>query len=115
MSSKVAHTKEPLLPSAVEVVPAKKGCSAGLRVVKALLVGMSAWACLHALGLAPVPEVAVDALFPALYTAESQCPQVSAIVPEKSSELWTSLGETYASDAFKSRAAEWLGGAVRVP
>ena len=115
MSSKVAY-KESLLPSAVvEAAPAKKGCSAGLRVVKALLLGISAWACLNALDLVPAPASVADALIPSTYSVEAQCPQVSAVFPEKNAELWKSLGESYSSDAFKGRAIEWLGGAVRVP
>ena len=116
MSSKVAYTKEPLLPSAaLEVAPPKRGCSAGLRVVKALLLGMTALACANALGFAPLPEFVSDALLPELYNAKPQCPQVSAIVPEKNAGLWDSVGSTIGSDAFKARAVEWLGGAVRVP
>lgn len=47
--------------------------------------------------------------------ATSSCPQAEVLVPEKNSALWDSLTATYSTDAFQSRAVEWLGGAVRVP
>ena len=42
------------------------------------------------------------------------CPQVDALVPQANGALWNSLGMAYASNDFKIRAAEWLGGAVRI-
>ncbi|RPD64399.1 carboxypeptidase S [Lentinus tigrinus ALCF2SS1-7] len=110
------HKGDTLLPSTTaEVAPAKRSTSAGLRFVKGLLVGIALWTCLHAAGVARVPACLSDALVGEEYNAEAQCPQVSAVTPEKSSELWSSLGETLSTDAFKTRAVEWLGGAVRVP
>ncbi|RDX54257.1 carboxypeptidase S [Lentinus brumalis] len=104
-----------LLPSTTtEAAPTKKSPSAGLRLVKGLLVGIALWTCLNAAGLAPVPGCVSDGLLRG-YKAEEQCPQVSAVTPDKNNALWTALGETFSTDAFKTRAVEWLGGAVRVP
>lgn len=43
------------------------------------------------------------------------CPQVEPLYPTKHAELWTSLGDTFGSSAFKDRAIGWLSGAVQVP
>ncbi|RDB23324.1 Carboxypeptidase S [Hypsizygus marmoreus] len=43
------------------------------------------------------------------------CPQADVLVPEVNGELWNSLTATIGTASFKSRAVEWLGGAVRVP
>ncbi|KAL4073057.1 hypothetical protein V8B97DRAFT_1869576 [Scleroderma yunnanense] len=43
------------------------------------------------------------------------CPQVSALIPEKNYELWEGLRSTYSTDSFKSKAVNWLSGAVQVP
>ena len=43
------------------------------------------------------------------------CPQADVLVPDKNGELWTGLGQVYGTDAFRSKAAEWLGGAVKIP
>ena len=110
--------KEALLPStASDAAPRKKGgCRAGLAVVKALLLGLSFWVCLNALGLAPVPACLKGRHgHDGGWKADEQCPQATATIPKKNVELWTSLGETFNSDAFKARAVEWIGGAVRVP
>ncbi|TBU60979.1 carboxypeptidase S [Dichomitus squalens] len=118
MALKDDFVKEALLPSTVsDASPRKKGsCRAGLVVVKALLLGLSVWACLNALDLAPVPACMKDRLgHEREWKADEQCPQATAVVPKKNVELWSSLGKTFDSDAFKARAVEWIGGAVRVP
>ena len=106
-----------LLPStAFEGTPRRKGLCAGLRPVKALLCGVAIWVFLNAVGLTPIPGCIHDVLgSDNSWKAEEQCPQVSPIVPQKNAELWNLLGGTFGSDAFKARAVEWLGGAVRVP
>ena len=43
------------------------------------------------------------------------CPQADVLIPQAHSALWNSLGAAYASENFKTRAVDWLGGAVRVP
>ena len=43
------------------------------------------------------------------------CPQAKSIIPLKHSEVWESLVERSTTDEYKTRAIEWLGGAVRVP
>ncbi|KAI0058987.1 carboxypeptidase S [Artomyces pyxidatus] len=48
-------------------------------------------------------------------STESLCPQVDALYPSRNGELWKNLGKTFDTDAFKGRAIDWLGGAVRIP
>jgi len=43
------------------------------------------------------------------------CPQVNPIAPTKHSAIWESFVERTTTDEYKTRAIEWLGGAVRVP
>jgi Gly-Xaa carboxypeptidase len=43
------------------------------------------------------------------------CPQADELVPEKNGVIWESLQLTYGTEAFKARAIDWLGGAVRIP
>ena len=123
MSHKGEYSALPLVQSTVsDTGPHKKDSyRAGLAVVKALLFGIGLFVCLKAVGRAPsYPRWATDRLSLGLvsaehaWKAEEQCVQATAIVPMKHAELWSSLGDTYGTDAFKSRAAEWLGGAVRV-
>ncbi|KAM5533864.1 hypothetical protein V8D89_012527 [Ganoderma adspersum] len=116
--SKEEYTTVPLLPSAASgAAPRKKGsCPAGLAVVKALLVGVGLFICLNAVGLSPIPRCVTDRLASEHHwKAGEQCAQATTVVPTRNAELWSSLGGTYGTDAFKSRAVEWLGGAVRVP
>jgi hypothetical protein len=47
--------------------------------------------------------------------AAKLCPQSDALYPESRAQLWKSLGHDYDEDAFLTRAAAWLGGAVRIP
>ncbi|KAG1880394.1 hypothetical protein C8R48DRAFT_683828 [Suillus tomentosus] len=43
------------------------------------------------------------------------CPQVDELVPEKNGVIWESLQHVYSTEEFKTRAIDWLGGAVRIP
>ncbi|KAI9453418.1 carboxypeptidase S [Lactarius psammicola] len=43
------------------------------------------------------------------------CPQADALYPDRHARIWEKLGKDFDQDAFTLRAAEWLGGAVRVP
>ena len=43
------------------------------------------------------------------------CPQSDVLVPEKNSGFWSDLTESVGSDAFKTKAIDWLAGAVKVP
>jgi hypothetical protein len=45
----------------------------------------------------------------------SGCPQSDALYPDRYAQLWKSLGNDFDQDAFTKRAAEWLGGALRIP
>jgi Gly-Xaa carboxypeptidase len=48
-------------------------------------------------------------------TSADLCPQVDELVPEKNGVIWESLQDTYSTSEFKTRAVDWLGGAVRIP
>ncbi|KAH8116277.1 hypothetical protein DFH11DRAFT_1199323 [Phellopilus nigrolimitatus] len=70
--------------------------------------------------------VSVDSLWSALEGAavfnhagpshtEALCPQVEQLLPERNKALWDAVGDQFGTDAFKEKAVDWLGGAVRVP
>lgn len=46
---------------------------------------------------------------------QADCDQADVLIPEKNGALWDSLTAVYGTDAFQSRAVDWLGGAVKVP
>ncbi|KAK7060895.1 hypothetical protein VNI00_000628 [Paramarasmius palmivorus] len=43
------------------------------------------------------------------------CSQYSELLPEKNHALWESLGEAIGTEEFKTRAIDWLAGAIQVP
>lgn len=47
--------------------------------------------------------------------APELCPQVDQVLPVKHKALWEDIGALYSSEFFKPKAAEYLGGAVRIP
>jgi len=51
----------------------------------------------------------------ALEDGADLCPQVDELVPEKNGMIWESLQDMYGTEDFKTRAVDWLGGAVRIP
>ena len=48
------------------------------------------------------------------YGSQAVCPQEEQLLPERNKELWESIGTQIETDDFKAKAAEWLGGAVKV-
>jgi hypothetical protein len=60
-------------------------------------------------------NVAIHAVTQWYYGDGDSCPQVDVLVPQANGALWNFLGAIYASNDFKTRAVDWLGGAVRVP
>ncbi|KAF4593116.1 hypothetical protein EYR38_008826 [Pleurotus pulmonarius] len=46
---------------------------------------------------------------------EDLCFQANELIPYKNGDLWTDVGSTISTDAFKTKAIDWLAGAVRVP
>ncbi|KAF7430744.1 hypothetical protein PC9H_006455 [Pleurotus ostreatus] len=46
---------------------------------------------------------------------EAVCFQPNELTPTKNGDLWTEIGSTISTDTFKTKAIEWLAGAVRVP
>ena len=98
------------LPTSVE--PIKLGSPSRSKRTKALAIGL----CLGLLvtgGLANPGEMDGKTVSKPHPTA--LCPQVKPIAPTKHSAIWESFVERTATDEYKTRAIEWLGGAVRVP
>ena len=51
-----------------------------------------------------------------LDTANSNvCPQVPELIPVKNNALWETLTEIYGTEAFRSKAIDWLSGAIQIP
>ncbi|KAK7005667.1 Gly-X carboxypeptidase [Favolaschia claudopus] len=48
-------------------------------------------------------------------TAASGCPQVDALTPERNSDILGSVSDLLATSDFKTKAINWLSGAVQVP
>ncbi|KAG6910025.1 hypothetical protein DXG01_013749 [Tephrocybe rancida] len=57
----------------------------------------------------------VDDIFDKGSSTGPQCAQSSVLTPVKNGDLWDSLSSTFGTEAFKAKAVEWIGGAVRVP
>ncbi|KAI6041919.1 hypothetical protein EDC04DRAFT_1140559 [Pisolithus marmoratus] len=49
------------------------------------------------------------------HTFTNVCPQVPELIPKRNFDTWESLGATYDTEAFKSKAVDWLSKAVRIP
>jgi hypothetical protein len=43
------------------------------------------------------------------------CPQVDALTPQATADLWDSLNAKISTPEFKAKAIKWLSGAVRIP
>lgn len=43
------------------------------------------------------------------------CPQAPELIPVKNNALWETLTEIYGTEAFRSKAVDWLSGAIQVP
>ncbi|KAJ7470811.1 carboxypeptidase S [Mycena latifolia] len=43
------------------------------------------------------------------------CPQVDVLIPERNAGVWAAARDHTATPAFKTRAIDWLAGAVRIP
>ncbi|KIK98243.1 hypothetical protein PAXRUDRAFT_824097 [Paxillus rubicundulus Ve08.2h10] len=52
---------------------------------------------------------------PDVLTNADVCPQVSELIPQKNNALWETLSIIYGTEAFKTKAIDWLSGAVQVP
>ena len=99
------------LPTTIEVSKLDRPC--GHKRTKALVIGL----CLGVLAAAgfvlrtATPTFTV--LEPSVQAASALCPQAKPITPTKHSAIWESLIEKSATDEHKTRAIEWLSGAVR--
>ena len=43
------------------------------------------------------------------------CPQAPELIPVKNNALWKTLTEIYGTEVFRSKAVDWLSGAVQIP
>ncbi|KAF8216349.1 hypothetical protein K438DRAFT_1703174 [Mycena galopus ATCC 62051] len=50
-----------------------------------------------------------------VHNAASGCPQVDALVPQRGAEVLAGVSDLLATPAFKTKAVDWLVGAVQVP
>jgi len=50
-----------------------------------------------------------------LSTEAQTCPQVDALTPQATADLWDSLNAKMSTPEFKAKAIKWLSGAVRIP
>lgn len=97
-----------LLPSTQHLTPGKNDAPRTISRRKQYLifvVALVSLLCLRA-NFAPyadVPQFAAD------------CPQVEALVPSRSAEIYASVSDLFATPDFKTKAVNWLAGAVQVP
>ncbi|EMD39065.1 hypothetical protein CERSUDRAFT_112759 [Gelatoporia subvermispora B] len=110
-------TKEFVLPVSEPVAhPARHGPFSRLRLCVQLAVVIFGFsACLHSLDLLPTDPLSSLSDVSDNAELKALCPQAAPLLPQKNGALWEKLGETYGSEAFLTRAVDWLGGAVRVP
>lgn len=47
--------------------------------------------------------------------SKSLCPQAAELTPQKHGDVWEFLSKSFATDDFRTRAIDWLSGAVQVP
>jgi Gly-Xaa carboxypeptidase len=101
---------------AVAPAPAPKRRCAVRRFLRPVLAGLLVLSALSfcprdisTLNPAVIPGLSGDA---SSYS-NGACAQPDALAPKDA--LWSVLGEEYGTDAFRTRAIDWLGGAVRVP
>jgi Gly-Xaa carboxypeptidase len=101
----------------VAVTPAPKRVGKVSRVLRPILAGLL---LLGALSVSPSDLAkfgtqvgsSISAYSAAPYV-NSGCVQPDALIP--SDKLWKELGEDYKTSEFRTRAVDWLAGAVRVP
>ena len=43
------------------------------------------------------------------------CHQAPALIPVKNNALWETLTAIYGTEAFQSKAVDWLSGAIQIP
>ena len=90
------------------------GSPSGYKRTRALAIGL----CLGLLGTGGfvlrtvAPKFAVSKSH---HDPAALCPQVKPITPTKHSAIWESFTEKTTTDEYKTRAIEWLCGAVRIP
>ena len=91
---------------------AEFGSPSRCKRIKALAIGL----CLGLLGTGGYVGQTIAQGFPVSKPHPTAlCPQVNPITPTKHSAIWESFVERSTTDEYKTRAIEWLGGAVRIP
>jgi hypothetical protein len=87
-------------------------------LLKLVVIGTLSWAVLCSLQAFTLEELGlwVDVNLPLLSPAAAPpCSQVDVLTPEKNEVVWSAVGDKISSDAFQTRAINWLSGAVQIP
>jgi len=100
------------LPTNVELIGSDR--SQRCKRTRGLVVGL----CLGALGMGGFVLRTIAPKFaapePSVYVGNALCPQAKPMTPIKHSAIWDTLVGKPATEEYKTRAIEWLSGAVRV-
>jgi len=97
------------LPTSVEAVRLERPSRS--KRTKALVIGL----CLGVLGTGGfVLQTGAPAFAVSKPSATALCPQPKPIAPIKHSAIWEGLVEKSTTAEYKTRAIEWLSGAVRI-
>ncbi|KAG9312990.1 hypothetical protein JVU11DRAFT_6428 [Chiua virens] len=97
------------------LLPRQKTLGVSSRVAKTALIALAALAitlfgrtahkqlshCLQSASVVPVNS--------------DLCPQAPSLIPVKNNALWATLTEIYGTEGFRSKAVDWLSGAIQIP
>lgn len=107
------------LPGATQNVGQKRGAQRGIRLLRLVLFAALAWSFASSLDVFILEDLGlwfdIDLPQSFQHTLEPSCAQVPALTPERNGPLWNAVGEEISGDAYKTRAINWLSGAVQVP
>lgn len=101
----------PLLPSTAPTRPAKRPKFVSL--LKSLFVIWLLYATYKS--LEPLMLQSIQKHYGKHRKTTHVCPQADDLTPQVNSDLWHDVSQVIGTDAFKTRAIDWIAGAVRVP
>lgn len=109
------HNNDSVLPALLSPAVNKKHSSRSMKVIRVgALLGCSLLATIVAYSyISDIPWT--QSLRSQAHHNRPVCPQELSLSPTSHSDLLNQLDEYYASNEFTHAAAEWLGGAVRIP